>query len=158
MAIFRYRAPARGNVMSDRPLPVPLLPGWLRWLAAGALAVFLFYVSIVTVPPETAVDTARPSLLQLDKWRHLLAYAALGGSLAYALADSDFGRRRQATAVFLVTVAYGVGIESGQSFLPKRYFSLGDAYANALGAVIAMTWYALRPYLTLVPVAALLDR
>lgn len=140
---------------TDRRIPVPLLPAWFRWLAVAAVATFIFYASILTAPPETALDEVR--LLPLDKWRHFLAYAGLGGTMAYAVADSDYGIRRQALGVFAVTVIYGLGVEAGQSFLPERYFSLGDAIANALGAVLAMTWYALRPYLALVSLDRLLE-
>jgi hypothetical protein len=44
----------------------------------------------VTVPPETVVDQLRPGperLLPLDRWRHLLAYATFGYTLAYATTD-----------------------------------------------------------------------
>jgi VanZ family protein len=141
-------------VTTDRRVPFPLLPGWLRLLAAGVVAAFIFYASILTAPPETALDEVR--LMPLDKWRHFLAYAGLGGTLAYALADADIPLRRQALGVFVFTFAYGLGVEAGQSFLPERYFSVGDAIANALGAVLAMTWYAVRPYLKLVPLAQVL--
>jgi VanZ family protein len=104
----------------DTDLRVPLLPAPVRWVAVALLTGFVFYTSILTVPPETAVDQLRPDLLPLDKWRHLLAYAAVAGSLAYATADWAVERRRLALGVFLVTVAYGVGIEAGQSALPAR--------------------------------------
>lgn len=128
----------------------------MRWGLVIALAGFVFYVSIITVPPETPVDT-RPNLIPLDKWRHFLAYAAIGGSLAYATADWSWSRRTLALTVLIVTVLYGVGIEYWQSFLPGRYLSLGDAYANAIGGVLAMGWYVIRPYLNLRPMADILD-
>lgn len=129
----------------------PLLPAWLRWLAVLAVAGFIFYTSILTVPPETVVDEAKPDLLPLDKWRHFLAYAALGGSLAYATTDWEVDGRVLAVTVVGVTVLYGVGVEFGQSLIPQRYFSVGDAYANALGGMLVMPWYLVRPRMEFLP-------
>jgi hypothetical protein len=66
------------------------VPWWVRWAVVAGLAAFIFYASIVTVPPETVVDQLRPGperLLPLDRWRHLLAYATFGYTLAYATTD-----------------------------------------------------------------------
>jgi len=135
---------------------LPLLPRWLRWLAVTGVAGFIFYASVLTVPPETAaeaVDAAKPTdAIALDKWRHFLAYAAFGGALAYATSDWDVDRRVLAVGVVGVTVLYGVGIEFWQSQLPERYFSLGDAYANAVGGLLVVPWYVVRSRLEFVPV------
>ncbi|MEF8786192.1 MAG: VanZ family protein [Haloarculaceae archaeon] len=135
-------------------LRVPLLPRWLRWLAVAGLAALIFYASILAVPPETVIDQTKPDLLPLDKWRHFLAYAAFGGALAYATTDWEVTPTVLAVGVIGITVVYGIGIEFGQSLVPGRYFSLGDAYANALGGVLVVPWYLLRPYLELVPISA----
>lgn len=127
-------------------IPFPLLPRWTRWLAVAALAGFVFYFSILSPPPETVIDT-RPELIPLDKWRHFVAYAAIGGALAYATTDWDRDRTHRAVAVFVLTVLYGIGIEFCQSLMPARYFSLVDAYANALGGVLVLQWYLMEPYL-----------
>lgn len=135
---------------------LPLLPRGLRWAAVAGLAGFVFYTSIVTVPPETVVDTAKPELVPLDKWRHFLAYAAIGYALAYAVADWERPAGRLAALVIGATVLYGVGIEFGQSMIPRRYFSLGDAYANALGGLLVVPFYLVRRYVAFVPVRTLL--
>lgn len=122
----------------------PLLPRWFRWSAVLIVAGVIFYASILTVPPETPVDRLRFQLIPLDKWRHFLAYAAFAGALAYATVDLDATKRWTTVLVIGVAVLYGVGIEIGQSFLPARYFSLVDAYANALGALLIAPWYAVR--------------
>jgi Predicted integral membrane protein len=126
----------------NRVLPVPLLPWWLRWGAVIGLAGFIFYVSVLTVPPETPIDV-EISLIPLDKWRHFVAYAAFGYSLAYATTDWELPTQRIAVGVFIITVTYGVGIEYTQAVIPERYFSLGDAYANALGGVLTGLYYLL---------------
>lgn len=135
---------------------VPLFPGWLRWLTVVGLASFIFYVSIVTVPPETIIDT-RPDLIPLDKWRHFLAYAALGYALAYATTDWKVDTRFVALLVIGITFVYGVGIEFGQAYRPNRYFSIADAYANALGGVLVIPFYLMRPYLTFMPLTSFIQ-
>jgi VanZ family protein len=137
-------------------LRVPLLPRPVRWSLVLALGGFIFYASIITAPPETVIDRSRPDLLPLDKWRHLLAYAALGGSLGYALLDSEAPVRRVAAVTVLASATYGVGIELWQALVPARYFSLGDAYANAFGAALSATWYLARPLMVPTPVGQLL--
>lgn len=133
---------------------VPLLPAIVRWSAVLGVAGFVFYVSVLTVPPETAIDTVKPSLIPLDKWRHFLAYAGLGGTLAYAIVDWELDTRWAVLVVLGVVVTYGFGVELAQTFRPNRYFSLGDAYANALGGVLVLPWFWLRQWLTFVSVGA----
>ncbi|WP_225335095.1 VanZ family protein [Halomicrobium urmianum] len=126
-----------------REVCLPLLPTWVRWLGVAVVAGVIFYLSVLTTPPAEPI--ARPfSFIPLDKWRHFLAYAAFGGSLGYATADWDWSTRHLAALVLGATVLYGVGIEVWQSFVPRRYMSLGDAYANALGAVVASPWFIVR--------------
>lgn len=138
---------------------LPLLPAWLRWTAVVGVAAFIFYVSIVTVPPETVVDTARPvpELIPLDKWRHFVAYAVLGSTLAYASVHWEFRTVHLALFVVGMTVVYGVGIELGQSLIPQRYFSIGDAWANAIGGLLVAPWYLVRPYFDFVPIRRLIS-
>jgi VanZ like family. len=134
----------------------PLLPSWLRWIAVAGLGGFIFYVSIITVPPETVVDAGRPPIIPLDKWRHFVAYAVFGVALGYATTDWEVNSLLLAVLVIGVTVIYGVGIEFGQSFRPNRFFSLGDAYANAFGGVLATSYYLISQYIEYVPVVELL--
>jgi VanZ family protein len=128
---------------------VPLLPAWLRWGVVVAVGGFILYTSVLTVPPETAVDAAKPGaldLIQLDKWRHFVAYAALGGALAYATTDWNLRPWTVGILVIGVTVLYGVGMESWQSFLPDRHFSVDDAYASAVGGTLVTPWYLIDGY------------
>jgi VanZ family protein len=131
---------------------LPLLPDVVRWSMVLAVAAVIFYGSIMAAAPETPIDPLNPELFDLDKWRHFVAYGALGGSLSYALADRDAPTASLVVVVASVSVAYGFGIELWQSLLPDRYFSLGDAYANALGALLSLSWYLVRPYVEPVPV------
>jgi len=140
-------------------LRILLFPVWVRWLLVVGIAGFIFYVSVITVPPETAVDGAKPTdWIPLDKWRHFLAYAAFGFTLAYATTDWDLDERKLVALVVGTTIVYGVGIEFAQSLVPDRYFSMGDAYANAFGGVLVVPWYLVSPYLDFVPLGTLLER
>lgn len=130
---------------------LPLLPAWLRWTGVAAVAGVIFALSVVLAPPAEPVIEP-PSLVPLDKWRHFLAYAAFGATLAYATTDWQLSTRRLAALVLGVTVCYGVGIEFWQGFVPGRYASLGDAYANALGALLVSPWYLVRSRASFVPV------
>jgi VanZ family protein len=133
-------------------LRCPLLPGWTRWLGVLSVAVGIFSLSILAVPPAQVAP--KPEFVPLDKWRHFLAYGAFGYALAYALADAPLTRRRKALVVLAVTALYGGGIEIGQSVLPRRYFGVGDFIANQIGAALSLTWYALEPRLRFVPLSA----
>lgn len=134
----------------------PLLSARLRWFLVGCIAGLIFYSSILAAPPETVLGI-RPKLIPLDKWRHFLAYAAFGYALAYATADWALETRLVAAVVIGTVVCYGVGIELGQAVTPGRKFSLYDAYANALGAVLILPWYLFRPHLEFVPAGVFVE-
>ncbi|MFC6864163.1 VanZ family protein [Halomicroarcula sp. GCM10025817] len=131
---------------------VPLLPRWLRWSFVVGIAGFIFYTSILAAPPSTAIDTLRFELIPLDKWRHFLAYGVLAGAILYAIVDWQLPIVRDASLVIGLAFLYGVGIEFGQSLIPNRYFSLGDAYANFLGTILVTPWYLVRRHVEFVEV------
>lgn len=142
--------------MTESRLGVPLLPAWLRWLGVLAVAAVIFYLSVITAPPGDPIIEP-PSLVPLDKWRHFLAYAALGSALAYATVDWERRTRTVALACLAIVIVYGAGIEIWQSFLPDRYFGFGDAYANALGGVLALPLFWLRDRLPFVSLGDLVQ-
>ena len=140
-----------------RRFPLPLLPASLRWAGVLVVGAVIFYFSLITLPPAT-VDAAKPGppdLIPLDKWRHFLAYFAFAGALAYAITDSDRPGWQLALLVVGTTALYGFGIELGQSTLPDRYFGLGDAWANIIGALLVLPWFAIRRRLEPLPVQRL---
>jgi len=113
---------------------LPLLPASVRWAAVVLVAGTVLYASVTR--PATGGRVLGPlGVLGLDKYLHALAYAALAGLLAYALADAPV--ERVAVVVFVAAVGFGVGIELVQSTLPYRTFSLRDVGANAVGATLA---------------------
>ncbi len=134
-----------------RRVPFPLFPRRVRWGMAGLAVAAVGGLSVVAVPQAEPV-VGPPRGLALDKWRHGLAYGAVGLSLAYATADWDWPRWRLAALVVGLAAAYGLGIEALQLVLPHRYGEVGDAVANLLGAGLALGWFLLRPVVRLVPV------
>lgn len=131
---------------------IPLLPRWLRWSAVVAVAGFVFYTSVLTTPPETLLDS-RFNFVPLDKWRHFLAYGALGSALAYALVDADPSPGRVVLAAFAGSMLFGIGIEAVQAPMATRSGTLLDVYANAIGCLAVVPWYLLARYAAFVPLA-----
>lgn len=138
-------------------IPFPLLPRALRWAGVVVVAAILFYGSLVTVP-ETVVDETQPGLVNipLHMWRHVVAYFALAGSLAYATDHWEISRWKNALLVIGIAAMYGVAMEFGQSLVPHRTeFLVTDVIANAIGASCVVVWYVIRPYLDCKPVTAM---
>lgn len=145
-------------------LPVPLLPRSIRWLGVAALAAFIFYASLVTVP-ETVVDETQPTgegipiEVPLHLWRHIVAYFVFAGALAYATDHWDVPRWHNAALVIGIAALYGIAMEFGQALVPHRTdFLITDAAANTLGASGVVVWYAIRPYLDLRPLPELVEQ
>lgn len=126
---------------------VPVIPARIRWAAVLVVAGVVFATSILIPPPAQPVIPARPELIPLDKWRHILGYTAFAGTLTYAVFDWDRPTRYLVFLVLSGTILYGFGIELWQSLIPQRYFSINDAYANALGSLVALPLLALRNWL-----------
>ena len=149
-------------------LRIPLLPRPVRWLPTLLVAGVICYGSVITSPPAlplgvTSVsgpttDTASGIGPLLEPGfppsyrRHAVAYATLTLSLAYAVVDHDLPPARKALLVFAVAMAYGVVMEFGQLFRPERTAALADVAINAVGAAIALQWYALERRARFVPV------
>ncbi len=137
-------------------LPIPLLPRWLRFTAVGVVAAIIFYGSLITVP-ETAIDDVQPTFVQLSHWRHLLAYFALAGTLAYASDHWNLPRWRHAAIIIVIAASYGVAMEFGQALLPHRTpFLITDVIVNTIGASGVVSWFLLRPYLDCRPLSTFL--
>lgn len=71
-----------------------------------------------------------------DKVLHLLSYAWLGALPLFAFVRGDYAR-----AAAYCMIPMGGLLEWGQSFVPGRAASMGDAVANALGVFIGI-WLA----------------
>ncbi|WP_135823980.1 VanZ family protein [Halorussus ruber] len=114
------------------------LPPWLRWSAVAFVAAGILYASLLDSPSSAGLSPMGPfGVLGMDKWLHAVAYAALAGTLATALAPGRSLAVAAALAV-LLAVGYGVGMEFAQASIPARGFSVGDIVANVVGAFLAV--------------------
>lgn len=122
------------------PVPMPLLPAVVRWLGVGSVAAIILYYSLFAAATDGDVaflDVAISYVL------HFAAYAGLGATLAYALADRPLSTTRKVLAVFLVVMMYGLAIELAQGLIADRTASLLDGIVNACGGAASLSWYGL---------------
>jgi len=128
-------------------LRLPLVPRSLRWAAVALVGLVILYYSIVPAPGSGTFRSGPFGLVGFSTWLHLLAYAGLAATLAYALHDSPRPDRQILAIVFLVAVAYGAGVELLQSTLANRHGDYTDVLVNAIGAGLAVVgWRALTRY------------
>ena len=132
-------------------LPLPLLPKPVRYSAVVVVAAIIIYGSLITVP-ETAVDDIRFEFFDPNHWRHLVAYATLAYTLAYATDHWDLPSGHHAAVIIALATLFGIAMEVGQAFLPHRSpFLVTDVIINAIGASSVLVWFLLRPYIELTP-------
>lgn len=94
------------------------------WLLSVAGTIFYSLRDQVELPME---------FWNADKLFHALAYAWLGGLPLWAFARDDRAR----VAAYCMIPLGGL-LEWGQSFLPSRSASMGDAVANAVGVFVGL--------------------
>jgi VanZ family protein len=112
------------------------------WPSLLAWAGLVFVVSSIPLPQGPGVDLP----IAPDKIAHGVAYAVLAGLAVRA--TSQLGRRRVvAVAAIGAAIVYGALLENWQRLLGGRATELGDAVANAVGAVIGglVALYVCRP-------------
>ena len=82
-----------------------------------------------------------PRFLAYDKFWHSLEYAVLAITLLYAKRPPIKHIRKYAS-ILTICVVYAVSDEIHQSFIPLRYASVLDVFADSLGAILAVSgWY-----------------
>lgn len=99
------------------------------WIASIAVTVWVSLLPRLELPID---------FWNADKLYHGLTYAWLGALPLWAFATGD--RARLASYLMILL---GALLEWGQSFVPGRSASMGDAVANALGVFVGM-WVAER--------------
>jgi len=111
-----------------------------RRVRIGAALVVALAVTVASlVPPGDGLSITGPlGVLGIDKWLHGIAYAGLAGTTAFALVEDVRVDVRLALRAGLGAILYGVGVELLQAALPYRTFSLLDAAANSVGAVVGV--------------------
>ena len=104
------------------PRRQPLWRGLLLTLLLGVTT-----LALSPAPPRT-LDTG------WDKANHLLAF----GSLAFCGVWAFWPQPRQWGWLVLALLAYGVGIEIAQGFMPPREADLRDVLADGLGIALGL--------------------
>lgn len=97
-----------------------------RYVFTVLLAV-ISWLALSAAPPKT-VDTG------WDKANHALAFA----SLAFTAVWAFWPQPQQWRVLFAVLLAYGIGIEIAQSFLPPRSADWHDVVADAIGIAVGL--------------------
>jgi len=98
------------------------------WRALLALMLAtITWLALSPAPPKT-FNTG------WDKSNHALAFASLAFSAVWALCQ----RPRQWPALVAALLAYGVGIEIAQSFLPPREADWHDVVADGVGIALGL--------------------
>ncbi|MFG6462109.1 VanZ family protein [Roseateles sp. DXS20W] len=98
------------------------------WRALLALLVAVItWLALSPAPPKT-MNTG------WDKANHALAFGALAFSAVWALWPSP----RQWVWLVLALLAYGVGIEIAQGFLPPREADWHDVMADGVGIALGL--------------------
>jgi VanZ family protein len=97
-----------------------------RYVLTVLLAV-ISWLALSAAPPKT-ID------LGWDKANHMLAFASLAFSAVWAL----WQQPRQWPRLVAVLLAYGIGIEIAQSFLPPREADWHDVVADSVGIVLGL--------------------
>ena len=119
----------------------------LRWAVALGVAATVFYFSVLSTPPSGSTSRSLFDFLptvagfSTSQWRHVLAYAGLAHTLAFAIRHWRVPRWRRAALVIVAAATYGFGIEIAQSFTTTRVFDTMDILANTLGASLVISWY-----------------
>jgi VanZ family protein len=99
----------------------------VTWLVSAGIIAYLSLLPGIELPV---------TFWNADKVYHFLAYGWLGALPLWAFARRDLGR-----AMAYAMVGLGSLLEWGQSFVPGRTASIGDAVANALGVFLGI-WLA----------------
>ncbi len=107
---------------------------YLPWAAWVAVLVFFAFVALPEAP--------QPRALNIDKVRHVAAYALLGALAARAMAGAA---RHGGTFAFVVAffsvLLIGTGTEIIQAFVPGRSADVVDLGADLAGGIFGASAY-----------------
>ena len=87
-------------------------------------------ICVVSLLPQEHV----PQTGLIDKWQHIAAYFVVMATSYPAYPPLRRCEVRIASALIFL----GAALEVAQSFLPDRFMSMGDAFANIAGVLLAV--------------------
>jgi len=107
-----------------------------RWPLFSRLVQSIWIISIafvvyVTLSPQ--IDFPM-DFTGADKVYHFLAYVWLA-----VIPFFGFQRVKIALAGALIMLPLGIGLEYAQGFVPGRFFSVADMFANGIGVVLGLS-------------------
>ena len=84
-----------------------------------------------------------PDLPFVDKIAHFVVYAVLAGTIFF-IPSQKFKQTKPLLTIALVVflcIIHGIGDEFHQSFVPGRFVSAADVFADTLGALtVSLVW------------------
>ncbi len=109
----------------------------LFWIPSIIWAIIIFSIS-------NKSGNELPSLkFGLDKLAHIVVYSFLSYLLLFAYVNTSNQKYlRKIYLAFLIAFLYGIFEEFHQLFVPGRFFSFADMYANLVGSIIGiLIWH-----------------
>jgi VanZ family protein len=88
-----------------------------------------------------------PPIPGIDKLGHMVIYGILAGTTLFAFSETQKSTKPRSLMLFTVAfcVLYGMSDEFHQSFIPGRFVSIYDVFADGAGATVACAlWSCLR--------------
>ena len=88
-----------------------------------------------------------PQVVGLDKVAHVIAYGILAATFLYGLQPfiHDANRTVIAIVIILFCLLFGISDEFHQSFIPGRFVSGWDVAADAIGGLLVVCFWYMRP-------------
>ncbi len=121
--------------------------GWVRF-AQYHLPLIMYSAAIIAVSSIPNLRTPELKVIAFDKLAHLFEYALLA-FLAFR-SFSNLVPTGRATLAFLMAAifvsGYAVFDEWFQSMIPGRYSSGWDVLADLIGAILVLSFFAVRRY------------
>lgn len=96
---------------------------------------------------QTGEQLSLPAIPGVDKLGHMIVYGILAGTILFAFSENQKRTKPRNVMVFTVLfcILYGITDEIHQSFIPGRFVSIYDIFADGAGASVAcVLWIWLR--------------
>ena len=103
-----------------------------RWKFAGGLILLIILAAAVAPAILPWLAGSEPSVPNVDKWAHGVAFAMLALWFTGQYARSSYAR------IAIMLLSYGFLIEVVQGFVPYRSAEFGDLVADAAGIAVGL--------------------